>query len=192
MALLKNARHERYAQNIVKGLSGSESYRQAGFAKQSPKSTRAAAGALAMRKDVQDRIQELRDRAVNDVLISRQKILEELAAIAFAKIGDEFVRTGEKRQALMDIAKLEGWIIERSEIGDPGDFERMSDTELEQYLVNARQLASPRPGLGVVIEHDSYEGDLAPLEQEACEPGLGVALEPELDEEKPVTLEDLY
>ena len=38
------------------------------------------------------------------------------------------------RAAIMDYAKLRGWNIDRREIGAPGEFERMSDEELEAFV----------------------------------------------------------
>lgn len=40
----------------------------------------------------------------------------------------------DKRAALVDIAKMEGWVIERHEHGAPGEFDSMADAELESAL----------------------------------------------------------
>lgn len=41
------------------------------------------------------------------------------------------------RAAIMDYAKLRGWNIDRKEIGQPGEFERMSDEELEAFVTES-------------------------------------------------------
>lgn len=45
-------------------------------------------------------------------------------------------KLADKKAALVDIGKHLGMFIERKEIGGPGDFDRMSDDELKQYIAS--------------------------------------------------------
>ncbi len=85
MAILKNARHERFAQNLAKGMSATEAYTKAGY-----KSTGHAAeanGARLMRKDeVQARVAELMAPAVAETQATVKRVLQELVRLAFYDI----------------------------------------------------------------------------------------------------------
>ncbi len=82
MPVLKNARHERFAQNITKGMSATKAYTKAGY-----KSTGHAAeanGARLMRKDeVQARVAELMAPAVAETQATVKRVLQELVRLAF-------------------------------------------------------------------------------------------------------------
>ncbi len=82
MPVLKNARHERFAQNITKGMSATKAYTKAGY-----KSTGHAAeanGARLMRKDeVQARVAELTAPAVAETQATVERVLQELVRLAF-------------------------------------------------------------------------------------------------------------
>lgn len=61
-------------------------------------------------------------------------------------------KLGDKRAALMDIAKLFGWIIEKRENKVVNEFENMTNTEIEAWLderaearmkLKARRLGQP-------------------------------------------------
>lgn len=64
--------------------------------------------------------------------MSRDEILAGLAKIARASEDD--VKPNDRRQAFMDIARMEGHIIERVEHGRPGDFSKMSEPELDAEI----------------------------------------------------------
>lgn len=64
--------------------------------------------------------------------MSRQAILDGLSKIANAP--DNLVRANDRRQALMDMARMEGHVIERMEHGRPGDFSKLSEPELDAEI----------------------------------------------------------
>jgi phage terminase small subunit len=103
MSLLKNPKHERFAQELAGGKTADEAYKGAGYV-----ANRFNASRLKTNEHVLRRVTELQSRAADGVVISRQKILEELASMALAPLGHEVVKSEVKRAALMDIAKLEG------------------------------------------------------------------------------------
>jgi hypothetical protein len=63
MPLLKNARHEIFAQEIVKGVSGRDAYKIAGFAVSNDNAADASASRLLRDVKVQARLQELQQMA---------------------------------------------------------------------------------------------------------------------------------
>ncbi len=82
MAILKNARHEKFAQNLARGMSATKAYAKVGY-----KSTGHAAeanGARLMRKDeVQARVAELMAPAVAETQATVKRVLQELVRLAF-------------------------------------------------------------------------------------------------------------
>jgi phage terminase small subunit len=149
MPTLSNPKWERFAQAIVKGLNGRAAYNDAGYEVGSASAADVSASRLLKNPNVAARIAELQARIVGDILVSRQKTLEELATIAYAPLGHEVVKVADKRAALMDIAKLEGWVVERSEHGKPGDFDRLTEDELDRFIAQREGRASggvPRKG----------------------------------------------
>lgn len=96
MPILKNAKHERFAQGISEGMTGADAYIWAGYASNA---NAAAVSATRLLKDakISSRIAELlkrredievkaTEKAVNKLAISKERILSELAKIGFADI----------------------------------------------------------------------------------------------------------
>jgi len=148
MAALRNARHERFALAVADGRSVGEAYVAAGYSC-SPQKARGHGHRLRAREDVQNRVADLLqqrariaekgvERAIERTAITKSRVAEELAKIAFAEIGGNgaaAIKVSDKREALMDLARLFGWITEKQESGPPGAFDGMSDAELEQRLI---------------------------------------------------------
>jgi phage terminase small subunit len=193
---LKNARHERFCQEVVKGKHIDEAYEVAGYAP-----SRSNAHTLRRKKHIQERLCELfekRDtidsvataKALEKLAITKEAILSELAKLAFANMADymtvdldgdptlnfkdltrdqaaaltevtvESFRDGrtdsrqvrrvkfklaDKRAALVDLGKHFGMFIERHEVGEPGEFARMSDDELAQDLLSQAEKLGIEP-----------------------------------------------
>ncbi len=78
MAILKNARHERFAQNIAKGMSATEAYEQAGY-----KRNDGSAGRLHRNVQVKARVAELTAPAVAATEASVERTLKEVTRLAF-------------------------------------------------------------------------------------------------------------
>ena len=124
MPPLPNTRHERFAQELAKGLSQAEAYEAAGY-----RPSRSAAARLAADVNICARVAELAERVAKRTEITAAAITERLMRIADVaeKTGvttDE--ETGEPtdssskhlsvaRAALMDAAKLNGLVVERGE-----------------------------------------------------------------------------
>lgn len=81
MGLLKNPRHERFAQELAKGKSGAEAYALAGF-----EPNRHNASRLKANETVRARVDELLQAAALRVEITQSRVLEELGKIGFSDI----------------------------------------------------------------------------------------------------------
>lgn len=127
MPALKNTKHERFAQELAKGKSQSEAYAAAGYAPSEPNASR-----LTRNDKVQARVAELQERSAERAVVTTESLIEEAADIQTkALAAGQF---GPAISALTAKAKLAGKWIERSEQGKPGDFSRMSDAELRDFI----------------------------------------------------------
>lgn len=78
MAALKNARHEAFVQNLIKGMSQRKAYRNA-FPRSKKSSDRAVdnrASALMKKDEVKMRFEELQQRVENGTVITAQELLQ--------------------------------------------------------------------------------------------------------------------
>lgn len=103
MPVLKNARHEKFAQNVAKGKSATEAYRLAYGAK--AKSAEAAGSRLLSNVKVRKRVEELKQAGADRAEISIAKVLNELALIGFTNMQD-FMRGGEDGDPYLDFSNL--------------------------------------------------------------------------------------
>ncbi len=86
MPPLKNIKHEKFAQEIVKGSSGSSAYMAAGFKAKTVNVARVGASQLLMKPNVSGRINELRAKLADEFAVTQEKIVRELAKMAFSDI----------------------------------------------------------------------------------------------------------
>jgi len=105
-------------------------------------------------------------KALDESSVSRAWVIKHLKHNALAAMrGDPvYDRNGQPtgfyrpdrfsaNTALIALGKTEGIFIERTEVGNPGDFSRMADDELDKALIDsARALGLPDEGLKM-IEH---------------------------------------
>jgi phage terminase small subunit len=154
MAPLRNARHERFAQDIAAGKSLEEAYRLAGY-----KPDRRNAQTLRKRADISRRIYDIlrmREReeakttehAIERAAISKEWVIEKLrenverAMTATPVVRDgnptgEYMYNGTVANKALELLGPEiGMFIARSEVGKPGDFSELSDGELADRIVD--------------------------------------------------------
>ena len=74
MPVLHNARHEKFAQGIVKGLTADAAYQAAGY-----KQSRPAASRLSTNVNVQARVEELQTAVASEAVLSARWCVDELA-----------------------------------------------------------------------------------------------------------------
>jgi hypothetical protein len=140
MPVLNNPRHERFAQLLASGKNATDAYEQAGY-KRDPGN----ASHLAGTETITSRVQELttealeRERKIQAIAtarcaVTRQSLIEKAQEICAKAI--EAGQLSAATAAVKEIGVLSGIRIERSERGQPGEFEfleKMSPEELEAY-----------------------------------------------------------
>ncbi len=85
MPELKNVRHERFAQNIAKGMSGGPGYTAAGY-EATGHSADVSASRLLRNVDTRTRIAELTAPALAETGATVERVLEELTCLAFYNV----------------------------------------------------------------------------------------------------------
>lgn len=110
MAILTNARHERFAQEIAKGKTATEAYVIAGY-----KAHDGNAATLRGNQRVLDRLAELQEKGAERAVITVASITERLLSIATkGESSSDAPLLSVARAALMDAAKLNGLVVEKS------------------------------------------------------------------------------
>ena len=170
MSVLKNPKHERFAQELAKGKSAAEAYENAGYKKNTGN-----AATLKSQQSISTRINELLSereqmhaqataRAVERVSLTKEWVLGTLienvqrAMQAEAVTDREGNETGEytyqghvANRSLELLGKELGMFVDRKEVGGPGDFSDKTDAQLEQEI--AADLALLRIAVPKHTEH---------------------------------------
>jgi phage terminase small subunit len=137
MPILRNTRHERFAQLLAQGKSAAEAYREAGYKEN--ENARFSASRLLTNANVQQRKMEIQQTVLDGALAQKDDILRILYDLASTPNGDKWVRASDKRAAAVDYARLRGWVIERTEQANVGDFDTMNDLEAAQAIKKQRE-----------------------------------------------------
>jgi phage terminase small subunit len=161
---LDNAKHEHFAQLVSNGESASQAYVLAGY---SPQGAGQSANKLLKKPEVSSRLAYLRATKEQSHADARQAVIEKAALtkewiitqlmenVAMAKQAgpvrdSEGNETGEYKQNLpaankaLELLGVElGMFIKKAEVGKPGEFQDLTDDELERQLADAdRALAA--------------------------------------------------
>lgn len=130
MPPLPNARHERFAQELAKGKTADEAYREAGY-----NPNRGNAATLKANQSVSDRANELKERGAIRAEVTIASITERLNRIADkSEALKEAAGYSVARQAAMDTAKLHGHLKDKHEHSGTirYDFSGLDDDKLSQ------------------------------------------------------------
>jgi len=121
MPALSNPRHERFAQELAKGKTADEAYRLAKY-----KANRGNAATLKANQSVSERVAEIQNRAAARTEVTVANITERLLKIAEkGEKSAEAPLLAVARASLMDAAKLNGLVIDKS---------AQAQTSLEELL----------------------------------------------------------
>jgi phage terminase small subunit len=127
MPVLKNTRHEIFAQELARGRSATDAYEAAGYKRDSGHSSR-----LAAIGRIRERVTELKEGAALRVGLERADVLAML--MQERELARERGQLSAAIRATELIGRELGMFVERSEVGAPGDFRRMSDQELHAQV----------------------------------------------------------
>lgn len=100
MPVLKNAKHERFAQELAKGKSAAEAYVLAGYAANDGNAIR-----LKGNERVRDRVTEILSTAAERAEITVERVLTELGKIGFANMAD-YMKVGADGDPYLDFSAL--------------------------------------------------------------------------------------
>lgn len=107
MPVLRNARHEAFAQALAKGKTADEAYQLAGF-----KPNRGNASTLKAKQNIAERIIELKQMVAERVVVDREWVLARLIENAQHT---QKSNPSASNQALQLIGKEIGMFVERTE-----------------------------------------------------------------------------
>lgn len=134
MPALENARHERFAQELAKGETATAAYEAAGY-----QPDRGAASRLSANVSIQKRVADILDRAATRAEITVADISARLLKIAEkCERTSEANKLGVARQTLMDVAKLNGLVVDKREMfgkgGGPIEYANLTEAEIDARL----------------------------------------------------------
>jgi phage terminase small subunit len=132
MPALNNPRHERFARFMAEGKTATEAYDLAGY-----KHSRFNASKLANNPAVKERVIQISNKITSQAAFSQQITKEKLIEWhnEIREQGKESGQLSPAETAIKEISVLTGHRIERAEIGSPGEFDHLSDDDLERLLV---------------------------------------------------------
>jgi phage terminase small subunit len=100
VGVLKNPKHELFAQELAKGKTQLEAYEAAGY-----KPNDSAAARLCGNVRVTERIAELLEGAAAKTGITIERVLNELALLGFSNMAD-YMRVGSNGDPMLDFSKI--------------------------------------------------------------------------------------
>lgn len=101
MPILRNTRHEAFAQNLAKGMSATEAYAAAGY-----KPNRKNAQRLRTNEGIQERVRELMAPAVEETEIEVARVLKEMICCALYNPADFFDQDKDGNLVLKPLDEL--------------------------------------------------------------------------------------
>jgi phage terminase small subunit len=131
MPVLSNARHELFAQELAGGNSATEAYRLAGY-RVDDKSAAECASRLSRNINVSARIAEIKERGARRAEITVESLIAECEEAR--KLAMSIEQPSAAIAAVREKGVLSGKRIEKSEHGEPGDFDDLSDEELAEFI----------------------------------------------------------
>jgi phage terminase small subunit len=139
---LKNARHERFAQEVAQGKSAGEAYRLAGY-RAANHSAETAGPRLLKNVQIQQRIVQLQQKVARKAEITLESLLHEAETQRLAAVGAK--QYAAANGALKLKAELSGHIIHRREDVTPRRSEAEIDDRLRLLLTGGDQAGSSGP-----------------------------------------------
>jgi hypothetical protein len=140
MPVLRNPKHERFAQEIANGRSLVDAYKAAGFKPDFRNAKR-----LRDRKDIGQRVDQILTDRERRATLSTERAIEKAAITKADVIGmliedRALARANVQASAAIRAAELLGkelgMFINRTEQGRPGEFDGLNREEMEQHLVD--------------------------------------------------------
>lgn len=134
MPALANPKHERFAQALAKGETADAAYVLAGY-----EENRGNAARLKANESIEARVAEILERAATRAEITVASISDRLLKIAEkCERTSEANKLGVARATLMDVAKLNGLIVDKREHtgrnGGPIEYANLTEEEIDARI----------------------------------------------------------
>jgi len=155
MPVLANHRRELFANLLAQGFTAVAAYEKAGFKRHDGN-----ASTLSRNPEIEERVEEIRgelSQGETGIPLGTNVIAARTKVTADSLIDEaEAVRAGAMNShqynaangAIKTKSVLSGVWIERSEIGSPGEFEALTDAELDRFIADEfNALFGPRLGI---------------------------------------------
>jgi hypothetical protein len=164
MPALKNQKHEQFCQLTIRGAkhgwSQAEIYQRAGFAA-SGHSAEVAASRLMKKPEIRARLSALVEPGVKKAQITVESLLAELETniIGAATVNQHAAING----SITLMAKLRGLLVDRAEIGGPGEF---ANLDTREKVIDALIAVCPTPQETLALLdriHDEVEARAAEM-----------------------------
>jgi Terminase small subunit len=166
MAQLSNVRHENFCKLVIDGAklgwTQGEIYQRAGY-KARGHSAEQLGSQLLKNVEIQQRIAELTAPAVRKAKLTAESLIAKLDDVYTGAVASE--QYGAARGAIETQAKIAGLMIDRTEIGAPGEFAGLSEVQVVELIraelgeeAVALLLASLDSEAEIVIEHEPSVG----------------------------------
>ncbi len=136
MPPLQNIRHELFAQGVAKGMPKVKAYSEAGYEENRGNAVRL----MKANESIPSRIAEIQAMDFGKVKIERETIKNMF--LHNYQMAEKAGNLSAANNAAEKLAKLYGLMIERKEVGGPGEFSELSDAELIELI------AEPLDGTG--------------------------------------------
>ena len=137
MAELKNAKHEKFVQGLISGLSQRKAYREAFPASRKWKDNTvdSRASELAKNSEILGRLKELQQRSASEAVMSATKRKEWLTDL----INDDGEETKDRLKALDILNKMDGEYTEKVQLNGSvnNPFEGLTTEELKKLIGDA-------------------------------------------------------
>jgi hypothetical protein len=157
MTVLGNHRRERFCQLLAQGLTEADAHARAGYRRNDGN-----ASTLARHPEVLERLKEIKGKQAAKAVVTAESLIQEAEEARLAAMA-----SGQNNAACSAVkvkAVLSGKWIERAEIGAPGEYETMTDEELERQIMER----VARLGLGEVSETQFTDvGETQPLVEDS-------------------------
>ena len=132
VGILKNQRHELFAQGLATGKTAIQAYEFAGY-----KSNPQNAGRMTKNDDIQARVKELQERCAVKAELTIVDIVKKLETLEANAIANNQISAGVT--AVVGIAKILGLIVDKREQRDVIEFSNKTDKELNEYIARLQK-----------------------------------------------------
>jgi hypothetical protein len=127
MPALENPRREKFARGIAKGLTQMKAYKDAGYVPIEQNASR-----MMSYDEVSQRIMELQQISVGKFATEKETVRQMF--MANYSLAIKANNLAAANVAADKLARLDGHMVDRKEIGGPGDFANLSDAELIELI----------------------------------------------------------